>query len=139
MTIHEALEKVVRRTETAFIAKIVGVREIDDSAAFAKTLAFEVNPVRTIFGTHVPAPSLTCLYTEGRPHVRGALAVSPLVSGSGLELQVKPGDEMIFLVANVRTQMKAGSDACKLLRIETVQNESLVTRAHMNATRPTRL
>ena len=48
MIIHEALEKVVQRTESAFVAKIVAVREIDDSAAFAKTLAFELKDRKSV-------------------------------------------------------------------------------------------
>lgn len=135
MAHYEMLDVVVRRSESAFVAQVVAVTERDDGTAFAKTLVFELNPIRTIFGTRVPTSTLTCLYTEGRPHLRGALAVSPLASGSGLEFRVRPGDEMIFLVANVGAHDKAGADACKLLRVEAVQAEALVTSAQTKAAR----
>jgi hypothetical protein len=78
--------------------------------------------VKTLFGENPKTSQLDCQYWQGMPHWRGQVAVSPLVSGSGIEFQVVPGDRVVLLLEDVPTQ----ASACRILRIEPLQSEALV-------------
>jgi hypothetical protein len=80
--------------------------------------------VRTLFGKSVGERELDCRYAQGKPHHRGELAVSPLISGSGMEFATKPGDRVILLLGAA----DAPGDACMVLRMEGREQRERIRR-----------
>jgi hypothetical protein len=117
----DPLEKVLKSTEVAVIADILSVADRSNSAMW-RSITFHAKVVKTIFGEDIKSPMLHCLYQQGRPHQRGTKFVSPLVTGSGIEFDIKSGDRVIFLIERAPVETKT----CLVLRIETLKNESTV-------------
>jgi hypothetical protein len=98
--VHESLAQVLKRTAVALVADVATVGPLEQKGMW-RELELSVMPVRMLFGTlDGKAKTMTCRYQEGVPHRRGSATVSPLVPGSGHELQVKPGDRVILLLAD---------------------------------------
>jgi hypothetical protein len=117
--VYESLEQVLARTERAMQVEIVDANEQRDGASYWRTLKVSVRPLHSVFGEDPiwqkhPKRDLECRYQEGLPHRRGDTMVSPLVSGSGLEFNVRAGDRVVLLIEG----SAASEKSCRLLRIE---------------------
>ena len=95
---HQPLEEVLPATQTVVTVRVlqVGKPVIE---TFGQSVEFTAEPLRTLFGKP-PKPPLVCTYSQGIPHVRNGIAKSPLVTGSGCELNTKPGAKVVFLLAS---------------------------------------
>jgi hypothetical protein len=109
---YESLDRVLARTRVAIVAEIGRVEETR-LGDIAREIAFSATPFETIFGSDVPFGPLDCRYRQGLVHRRGDLTVAPLISGSGIEFRVKPGDRVILLIG-----VAEGAESCNVLRIE---------------------
>ena len=119
-----SLEDVLKETQLAVVVEVQNLVDHRDSATWRSlTLSVKVN--RIVFGGEIEASVLRCSYEEGQPHWRGPKAVSPLVSGSGMEFKVKVGERVLLLIAQ---HASAAPEACTVLRIEPEGSESLVKR-----------
>lgn len=118
----EPLDDVLARTRTAIV---VDIRSAEPRYRHIyRELTFVATPVETLFGKNVSNPLLDCQYEQGLVHSRGDLVVSPLVSGSGMEFDVKSGDRVILLIGadgNERT-------AWNVLRIEPLEQRAAIKR-----------
>jgi hypothetical protein len=122
MQVHfEPLDAVLTRAQVALVADISTVAHAP-AGPYTRELTLRATLVKTVFGESPKTSQLDCLYREGVPHWRGQVAVSPLVTGSGIEFTVAPGERVVLLLADVPTE----SNACRVLRIEPPQNETLV-------------
>jgi predicted alpha/beta superfamily hydrolase len=110
---HEPLDAVLLRTHVAVLADVLDVR-IGASDAPWRELVVEFRPLDTLFGARLPTRATQCSYREGVPHRRGDVQVSPLVTGSGIEFDVKGGDRLILLIGEADAELRA----CTVLRIE---------------------
>jgi len=116
----ESLEQVIKGTRLAVVASAIDVSTRREGTAW-KVLEFHAEVVRTIFGE----PSLAvlrCTYEEEQPHHRGQTAVSPRVTGSGIEFNIKAGDRMVLLIEHAPVH----ENDCRTLRIEPLSSEELV-------------
>ncbi|MEO8153127.1 MAG: hypothetical protein ABI605_08670 [Rhizobacter sp.] len=116
----ESLEQVIKGTRLAVVAGVTKVSTRCEGAAW-KVLEFQAKVVRTLFGEPRLA-LLRCTYEEGQPHHRGQTTVSPRVTGSGIEFNVKAGDRMVLLIEHTPTS----ENDCRVLRIEPLSSEQLV-------------
>jgi len=116
----ESLAQVIKETRLAVVARATDVSSRREGAVW-RVLEFHVQVVSTIFGEPTSA-ALGCTYEEGQPHRRDQTAVSPRVTGSGIEFDVKVGDRMVLLIEHAPTH---GAD-CRVLRIEPLSSEELV-------------
>jgi hypothetical protein len=121
--VFERLDTVLARTRTAIVAEISSAPERRDEGIWA-TLTFRAQPVEALFGKSVGRRELDCRYVQGKPHHRGELAVSPLISGSGMEFAAKPGDRVILLLG----AGDSPGDACKVLRMEGLEQRERIRR-----------
>jgi hypothetical protein len=102
---YDTLETVLRSTETALAVEIQSVGKPTQDG-FHLALEMTATPLKILFGTF-DHEVLVCTYVEGLPHRRGQTQVSPRVSGSGLELKIKKGERVIFLLSSNRTLLRA--------------------------------
>jgi hypothetical protein len=123
MVVFERLDGVLARTRSAIVAEISSAPERGDSGIWA-TLAFRARSVETLFGKSAGRRELDCRYTQGKAHHRGELAVSPLISGSGMEFDAKQGDRVILLIGVA----DAPGEACKVLRMEPLEQKERIRR-----------
>lgn len=122
MQVHfEPLDAVLARVPIALVADISTVTHAS-TGPYAKELTLRATLVKTLFGEPPKTSQLDCLYREGVPHWRGKVAVSPLVTGSGIEFQVAPGERVVLLLADVPNDLST----CRVLRIEPLQHAALV-------------
>ena len=80
----------------------IGVPRIE---GFFTTIEISAKPVEILFGK-VAEDMVNCEYSQGRPHERGGMRVSPMVYGSGQEFQLKKGDRVIFLLADEKSLLR---------------------------------
>jgi hypothetical protein len=119
--VHETLETVLKTTTVALVADVQKVGPVEKQGIW-RELELSVKPVRILFGKlDDKAKAFSCRYSEGAPHTRGGTMVSPLVSGSGYEFQLKKGNRVIVLLSQ-QSADKPG----KLLRIEPLSNLKLI-------------
>jgi len=116
----ESLEQVIKKTRLAVVANASDVSTRREGTAW-KVLEFRADVVKTIFGGPAPAV-LRCIYEEGQPHRRGQTAVSPRVTGSGIEFDIQAGDRVVLLIEHA----PAHENDCRALRIEPLSSEELV-------------
>lgn len=122
MIVHETLEKVLKRTAVALVVDVEKVGPVEQNGIW-REVELKVKPVRLLFGRSDPkARAFSCRYSEGVPHKRGEVTVSPLVSGSGHELHVKKGDRVIVLLAE-----RSADQPQSLLRIEPLSSLKLIS------------
>jgi hypothetical protein len=95
---YESLDHVLARTRTAIVADIGSVEETE-GPRFYRLLTFTATPVETLFGKNFTTHRIACRYLEGLVHRRGDMMVAPLISGSGMEFGIKPGERVILLIA----------------------------------------
>lgn len=126
--VHESLENVLLRTRAAVVADVLAASQRIDGP-YWRELTLHARIVKTLFGEGQEQQSLSCQYSEGRPHKRGETSVSPLVSGSGAEFSLKKGDRVILLLANTGDDVKE----CRVLRVEALQNEEVINRHRRRA------
>jgi hypothetical protein len=101
--VHETLEKVLARTTAALVADVEKVGPAQRAGIWME-IELKVKPVRRIFGgLNDDTKSFSCRYSEGLPHERGDEMVSPLVSGSGTEFDLKKGERVILLLSGAAT------------------------------------
>jgi hypothetical protein len=116
----ELLEQVIAKTRLAVVANAVDVSRRREGEA-RRVLELHVQVVRTIFGAPRLA-ALGCTYEEGQPHRRDQTVVSPRVTGSGIEFDIKAGDSMVLLIERAPTHR----NDCRVLRIDPLSSEELV-------------
>jgi hypothetical protein len=121
----DSLELVLKKTASAVVVTVraVSIREGDSQ----NVVNLDVAPVRVIFGTSSDKP-FPCRYTEDIPRHVSVPADSPhakfaaseydvmWVTGSGMEFDVKAGDQVILLMA----QPADADKSLKVLRIESL-------------------
>jgi hypothetical protein len=120
-TVRQTLEAVLPAAPSVIVA------QVESSSLARETLWARVDivaaPLETLRG---PArnleTTLTCRYEEGLPHQRGHVTVSPMVSGSGIEFTLKPGDKVILLIAGT----DPNETPCRLLRVESLAARSAI-------------
>jgi hypothetical protein len=95
---YESLDHVLARTRTAIVADIGSVEETE-GPRFYRLLTFTATPVETLFGKNFATHRIACRYLEGLVHRRGDTMVAPLISGSGMEFNIKAGDRVVLLIA----------------------------------------
>jgi len=128
---YESLDQVLERAKTALVVDVQSVSKPKDEG-YWRIVDFTATLVEIIFGQLKHKKSFTCNYSQGRPHFRGQMSVSPLVSGSGLEFQVKKGDRVIFLLLNGNTD---SAPPLELLRIEDMGNINLIRKTKIREIR----
>lgn len=156
--VRESLDSVAVRASRIVVAELLSVEAQDDDASLV--VVVEAVPEQLLAGEALTdgAP-LRCEYRENRPQKRGSALLSPLVSGSGEEFQIRHGDRVILLIAapvatapapgfppglipapppaaadaDADDEAAAEAPACTLLRIEPLQNRITVLRALRHA------
>jgi hypothetical protein len=107
-TRHRSLANVLAEAIGVWQVEVLAVEVTAD--AFWRHAKWQVQVIRASWGEPPSRSTLACIYSEGRPHRRqassGSVDVSPLVSGSGHEAAVQPGD-CVFLLAAPRTHANA--------------------------------
>lgn len=119
----EPLESVARRAATILFAEIQHVSE-PKAERYFQIVDLTFLPLETLSG-QTPSEStevLSCRYSQGLPHERHGTTVSPLVTGSGLELQLKAGDRAALLLAPAPDPAVSASTPLLLLRAEPPSN-----------------
>jgi len=119
--VHESREAVLVRTQRAIVAEVRGVQSGPDDE-FSRVVTLRIQPIRSVFGAAVTRQKMRCEYREGRPHRRGNTAVSPLVSGSGNEFDLKRGERVLLLLAETAKD----NPQCAILRVEPIANEQAI-------------
>ncbi len=117
----ESLDHVLIRTHAALIADIGSVEE-DEKPQFYRLIRFAVIPIETLFGDEFARQSLDCRYRQDLVLRRGDMIDAPLISGSGIEFDIKSGDRVILLI-------EAGADesgSCKVLRMEPLERRDAI-------------
>ncbi len=120
---HESLGSVIKKTNCAVIVKVQSASK-PQIERFHKTINITAIPLKVIFGELNATGAVLFRYLEGRPHFRNQTTVSPLVSGSGQEFDLKKGDEAIFLLGTNNNE----SEYHNLLRVETKSNLQVIKR-----------
>jgi len=152
--VRESLDSVAARASRIVVAELLSVEAQDDDTSLG--VVVEAAPQQWLAGEALDddAP-LLCEYRENRPQKRGDVVLSPLVSGSGEELQVRHGERVILLIAapaaatpapgfppgfmpppppvDDEADAAAETPRCTLLRIEPLQNRIAVLRALRHA------
>ncbi|WP_313914466.1 hypothetical protein [Tahibacter sp.] len=95
--VHESLDSVLARTDRAVVVRVLSVRKAADR--FAREIEIEATPQEMLIGQLPNDATLYCRYAEGVVHRRGDATVSPLVSGSGEEFDLRRGDQVILLLS----------------------------------------
>lgn len=121
---YEPLDSVVKKTQYALLVEIQSIGSVQEDK-FDKKIGFKAVPLKIIIGKLRRNKELTFMYSEGKPHVRGKMMVSPRVSGSGLEFKLKRGAKVILLIA----RNSGLSTSLNVLRIEPEENMSAVMAA----------
>lgn len=96
--VHESLDSVLARTDRAVVVRVLSVRKLP-ADRFARAIELEATPQEMLIGQLPDDATLFCRYAEGVVHRRGDATVSPLVSGSGEEFDVRRGEQVILLLA----------------------------------------
>ena len=123
--VHEARDAVRARAATGVVVDVRAV-DVRDDGAYWRELALRIDPVRIVFGKALPIGTRRCVYREGRPHRRGEVTVSPLVSGSGAEFDVRRSDRVMLWLA--KSGADDAADRCSILRIEAAEPKQTRTR-----------
>lgn len=125
---HMDLEPVLARTRWAVVARVDTVRRevTPDEQRFTWT----VTPERTVLGDP-PAAGLPYLYAQPVPVLRNAAGdvvgtVSPLLTGSGLEHDVRSGSRWLFLGCDVPGD---GARVAFVCRVEPEGSEAVLQDA----------
>jgi hypothetical protein len=155
--VRESLDSVAARASRIVVAELLSVEAQDDDASLG--VVVEAEPQQLLAGEALTdAAPLHCEYRENRPQKRGSAMLSPLVSGSGEEFQIRHGERVILLIAAPAASAPApgfppglmppppapvaadaddeaadAAPACTLLRIEPLQNRIAVLRALRHA------
>jgi hypothetical protein len=96
--VHESLASVLARTDRAVVVRVLSVHKLP-ADRFARAIEIEATPQEMLIGQLPDDATLYCRYAEGVVHRRGDATVSPLVSGSGEEFDVRRGEQVILLLA----------------------------------------
>jgi len=92
---YRSLDEVLNEAEAALIVEIVSVSEPVKGWLWMH-MDFDARLLKTLFGSVESGESLSLTYSQGMPHYDPPR--SPLVSGSGLEFNLKKGDRVIVLL-----------------------------------------
>jgi hypothetical protein len=103
--VHQSLEAVLGQAGAAVLVEVESVAA-PVRQGFEARVDFDARPLATLFGPARGGAALALTYAQGVPHHRGQTAVSPLVSGSGMEFDLKPGDRVIVLLGAGESDMK---------------------------------
>ena len=121
--VYEPLESVLKKTQSAIVAEVKDVGAAQEDR-FHRTIEFDAILVEYIFGELPMHEELRFIYSEGRPHVREEMRVSPLMSGSGLEFQLNRGDKVIVLIGSENNI----STSLNVLRVEPYKSLTALER-----------
>ncbi|MDR2220117.1 MAG: hypothetical protein LBE24_05995 [Methylobacillus sp.] len=110
---YQSLDEVLGEAETVFVAEIGSVAEPVKQGNFIH-VDFDARPLKVLYGSVQSEAPLMLTYTQVMPHYREGKAVSPLVSGSGSEFDLKQGDHVIILLGTQDVHAKRWS----VLRVE---------------------
>jgi argonaute-like protein implicated in RNA metabolism and viral defense len=121
--VHESLESVLQKSRAAVVVEVTSVSEprVD---GYWQNVDFQARSIRTLFGDRQPAQRLACRYAQGLPHRRGDMAVSPLITGSGLEFRLKKGDQVIVLIG----AREGATEVVDVLRVEPLSSEPAIQK-----------
>ncbi len=122
MMSREPLDKVLLRSHAAIVADLTSTESRTDG--FFRILTLRATPIEILFGETVTPGDLLCQYRQGLIHRRGDLVDYPLITGSGIEFGVKPGDRVILLIA----PDGASQGSCRVLRMETLEERESIRR-----------
>ena len=84
------LTDVLAQTHVVVVADIQ-TRSEHRANSMWRSLSITAEVVRVVVGGKPKSSLMQCTYEEGAPHMRGSSAVSPLISGSGIEFDVQAG------------------------------------------------
>src|SRR6185503_19597723 len=110
---YEPLESVLRKSRAAVVVDVISI-SMPQVEGYWQSIEFQATSTRALFGDGQPEQTLACRYSQGLPHRRGDMDVSPLVTGSGLEFRMKQGDRVIILLGGSEGE----SERITVLRIE---------------------
>lgn len=116
----EPLQAVLARAQSVVVVEVAGVGE-RQREGYWQWLTLQARPLRTLSG---PAPTVSllhCRHAQGMPHRRGDSEVWPLLSGSGMEFDLRRGETVILLIAAA-----ASPGDCEILRVEPLHNEAAI-------------
>ena len=112
---HQSLDEVLSEVDAALMVEVDSVSE-RVKEGFGTHVDFDARLLKTVFGSIQSGESLLLTYSQGMPHFRGNTGVSPLVSGSGLEFNLKKGDRVIVLLKTNDTR----EGRLSVLRVEPI-------------------
>jgi hypothetical protein len=121
--VHKSLDAVLSEADAALVVEVDAVSE-QVKEGFWVHVDFDARPLKTLFGSVESADTLLLTYYQGMPHYRGNTPVSPLVSGSGLEFNLKKGDHVIVLLK--ANDLRAGR--LSVLRVEPLTQLKAIQR-----------
>jgi len=119
-----SLKDVAAGSAVGVVADILDAPQIRDDR-FTHMMTLRVEVVSTVYGGTVEPGGLTCRYEEGRPHQRGNMRVWPLISGSGMEWEIKKSQRVILMLKH----HPAMAPDCEVLRMEPIENQDAVETA----------
>ena len=108
---YRSLDEVLNEAEAVLMVEIDSVSERVEKGFFVH-MDFDARLLKTLFGSVESGESLSLTYSQGMPQPNR----SPLVSGSGLEFNLRKGDRVIVLLkAN-----DSGEERLPVLRVEPI-------------------
>jgi hypothetical protein len=124
LAIRESLDKIIALSSSAIVADILD-GPVARRTEVADEVEFHARPVATLFGDGLAGRDLDCRYQELLGLDHGVQVFAPLISGSGIEFNVKKGDRIILLIGAPGSP----SDRCRVLRIEPLDHQDRIRRS----------
>lgn len=90
----------------AAVVVTVGKVEASRPGPFQISIMVTADPVKVLFG-EVGTGTFVCTYTQSLPHETDGKQISPVVSGSGLELDLVAGKKVILLIGRGGSLLRA--------------------------------
>jgi hypothetical protein len=123
---HQSIENIISAAEAIIVVEVKNVAV--DRSTDSIDVRIGAVPIEIIKGKSSVGKSLLCVYRQPYPQFREepdgtTLVDSPLVTGSGMEFDVKEQQQVILFLSSAPD--KSGS--CNLLRVEPLsEKESIV-------------
>lgn len=114
---HRTLDEVINASDIIIEADIIDRPSITHINNTCEEVTFTVQPTQLIKGKLSLGKPLKLIYAQALPHQRSNQKVSPLITGSGIELIAEKGNRQIVLIKEENHQLS-------LLRLETLDRKN---------------